>query len=88
VADPDDVLHVLRETAYVGVGLGVLAFQRAQVRRRELERALEPHLAGVNDAAATLRTVAEVAGEAAQGLLRSVLGGPGRPTPPPTPPAP
>lgn len=85
MAELDDVLHVLRETAYVGVGLGILAVQRAQVRRRELERALEPHLAGVTDAAASLRTVAEVAGEAAQGLLRSVLGGPPMPPPPPAP---
>lgn len=29
-----------RDAAYVTVGLGILTFQRAQVRRRELERAL------------------------------------------------
>lgn len=28
---------VLEDAAYVSVGFGVLAFQRAQVRRRELE---------------------------------------------------
>jgi isopropylmalate/homocitrate/citramalate synthase len=32
---------VLREGAYVTVGLGVLAFQRAQVRRRELAKRIE-----------------------------------------------
>jgi hypothetical protein len=30
----------VKDVAYVTVGLGVLGFQRAQVRRRELERAL------------------------------------------------
>lgn len=31
---------VARDTAYVTVGLGLLNFQRLQVRRRELERAV------------------------------------------------
>jgi len=34
------VLSLTREATYVAVGLGVLGFQRAQVRRRELERRL------------------------------------------------
>jgi hypothetical protein len=34
----DDVAKQARDAAYVGVGLGVLAFQRAQVRRKELLR--------------------------------------------------
>lgn len=29
-----------KEATYVSVGLGLLTFQRAQVRRREIERAL------------------------------------------------
>ncbi len=36
----DDVRRAARDTLYVGVGLGVLAFQAVQVRRRELEREL------------------------------------------------
>jgi hypothetical protein len=36
-----DLNHALREGAYVAVGLGVLGFQRAQVRRVELTRQLE-----------------------------------------------
>jgi hypothetical protein len=36
----------MRDTFYVGVGFGVLAVQKAQVRRRELERALDQQLAG------------------------------------------
>jgi hypothetical protein len=35
-----DVRRAARDTLYVGVGLGLLAFQAAQVRRRELERDL------------------------------------------------
>ncbi|MDP9419773.1 MAG: hypothetical protein M3P53_06455 [Actinomycetota bacterium] len=31
---------LLRDAAYIGVGFGVLAFQKAQVRRRELARLL------------------------------------------------
>ena len=43
----DDVPKNLREAAYVLVGFGVIGFQRAQVRRRELARRLtdlEDHL--------------------------------------------
>jgi hypothetical protein len=44
-----DVLTAARDTArdavYVAVGLGVLGFQRAQVRRRELQHHLETLLA-------------------------------------------
>jgi hypothetical protein len=36
----DDVRRAARDSLYVGVGLGLLAFQAAQVRRRELERQL------------------------------------------------
>jgi hypothetical protein len=35
-----DVRRAARDTLYVGVGLGLLAFQAAQVRRRELEQEL------------------------------------------------
>ena len=36
----------MRDTFYVGVGFGVLAVQKAQVHRRELERTLDQQLAG------------------------------------------
>ncbi|MGH9121929.1 MAG: hypothetical protein ACRDYC_08270 [Acidimicrobiales bacterium] len=42
--------HLLTEGAYAAVGLGVLGFQRAQVRRRQLESAMRgraPGLSGV-----------------------------------------
>jgi hypothetical protein len=37
----------VRDGAYVAVGLGVLAFQRAQVQRRELTRRIEQRRAGL-----------------------------------------
>jgi len=38
---PDDLPKRFEDALYVSVGFGVLAVQRAQVRRRELERAIE-----------------------------------------------
>lgn len=42
----DDVTEALRDAAHVGVGFGVLAFQRAQVLRRRLERHLDSRSGG------------------------------------------
>lgn len=39
-----DLRRLAKESVYVGVGLGVLGFQRAQVVRRELEKRLSPLL--------------------------------------------
>ncbi len=38
--DADKVVAAARDAAYVTIGFGVLAFQQAQVRRRELESQL------------------------------------------------
>ena len=37
---PDDLPRRVEDALYVSVGFGVLAWQRAQVKRRELERLL------------------------------------------------
>jgi hypothetical protein len=34
----DDVTNLAKDAAYVSIGLGVIAFQRIQVRRNELEK--------------------------------------------------
>jgi hypothetical protein len=34
----DDVTNAVKDAAYVSVGLGVIAFQRLQVRRNELTK--------------------------------------------------
>lgn len=48
----DDVTKVLKDALYVSVGLGVLAFQRAQVQRQELRKRFErtgvPGLSGAD----------------------------------------
>lgn len=36
----DDVADAVKDAAYVSVGLGIIAFQRLQVRRAELAKAL------------------------------------------------
>lgn len=36
----DEVAQVAKDAAYVSVGLGILAFQRIQVRRHELKKAV------------------------------------------------
>lgn len=41
-----DLTKLAEDAAYVAVGLGVLGFQRAQVRRREMGKRLEKQLAG------------------------------------------
>jgi hypothetical protein len=40
----DDAVRLLRDSFYVTVGFGVLALQKMQVRRRELERAVDEQL--------------------------------------------
>jgi hypothetical protein len=37
----DEITHVVKDAAYVSVGLGILAFQRIQVRRNELKKAVD-----------------------------------------------
>jgi hypothetical protein len=37
----DDLTNAAKDAAYVSVGLSVIAFQRLQVRRHELTKALE-----------------------------------------------
>jgi hypothetical protein len=45
----DEISKTARDAAYVVVGLGVLAFQRAQVRRQELAKRLVDPRAQVED---------------------------------------
>ena len=65
----DDLRLRLREAAYAAVGLGVLGVQRLQVRRRDLNRQLQPQ---VRDAAARLQRLAEVTDERVNPVLDKV----------------
>lgn len=40
---PDRAASLVKDSVYVGIGFAVLGFQRAQVLRRDLERALATH---------------------------------------------
>jgi hypothetical protein len=73
---PDDsaltqVTALATDALYVGVGFAVLWFQRAQVRRRDVESRLHPEVAGI------VRTVEERASVAVRdmaGRLTSLAG--------------
>jgi hypothetical protein len=56
----DDVSNAVKDAAYVSVGLGVIAFQRLQVRRNELEKALSGQ---ADDAKGALGVVGALVGE-------------------------
>lgn len=42
-------VRLARDSFFVTVGFGVLAYQKLQVRRRELEKELDKRLAGPRD---------------------------------------
>lgn len=50
----DAATNLVKDSIYVTVGLGVLTFQRLQVRRREIERLVERTTAGPRQQAARL----------------------------------
>ena len=40
----DEITEAVKDAAYVSVGLGILAFQRIQVRRNDLKKAVEARM--------------------------------------------
>ena len=61
----DRVVAAAKDAGYTAVGAAILAFQRAQVRRRELESWVERHAPQASDAVAR-------AGDAAEQLVTTV----------------
>lgn len=59
----DEITTVVKDAAYVSVGLGVLAFQRMQVGRNELKKLLEGH---TDEAKSLVDTVAARVGKRAK----------------------
>jgi hypothetical protein len=51
----DDLAAVVKDATYVTVGLGVIAFQRLQVRRKELEKEIGERLKDVEERVGALR---------------------------------
>ena len=56
----DDLANVIKDATYVSVGLGVIAFQRLQVRRNELAKAIS---GPAEEARGTLEVIGAVLGE-------------------------
>ena len=56
----DDLANAIKEATYVSVGLGVIAFQRLQVRRNELAKAIS---GPAEEARGTLEVLGAVVGE-------------------------
>lgn len=56
----DDLTTAVRDAAYVSVGLGVIAFQRLQVRRNELTKAIS---GPADEARGTLEMLGALVGE-------------------------
>ena len=56
----DDLANAIKDATYVSVGLGVIAFQRLQVRRNELAKALS---GPAEEARGTLEVLGAVVGE-------------------------
>ncbi|HEY9557490.1 MAG TPA: hypothetical protein VIR58_12195 [Acidimicrobiales bacterium] len=56
----DEVTAAVKDAAYVSVGLGVLAFQRLQVRRNELKKQLSR---STDEARGTLEVVGTLVGD-------------------------
>jgi hypothetical protein len=66
----DDVASAAKDAAYVSVGLGVIAFQRLQVRRNELKKALGSQ---TDEAMGALEAVGTLVGDRLK-LLEERLG--------------
>ena len=56
----EDLANAVKDAAYVSVGLGVIAFQRMQVRRNELAKAIS---GPVDETKGTLEVLGALAGE-------------------------
>lgn len=59
----DDLANAIKEATYVSVGLGVIAFQRLQVRRNELTKAIS---GPAEEARGTLEVLGAAVGERAK----------------------
>ena len=56
----DDIQKAVRDSFYVSVGLGVIAFQKAQVQRQELRKQIEGGIGGAQrNVSDSVKTVEE-----------------------------
>lgn len=65
----NDVQRAARDSFYVSIGLGVIAFQKAQVQRQELKKSFNSNLDGARSTLeASLKTAEERLGDAEERL--------------------
>jgi len=70
----EDVSRVARDALYVGIGLSVIAFQKAQVRRVELTEILKGQVGEANDQLDKLGANAEDVIEGLKARVETVAG--------------
>ena len=66
--------RIATDAAYVAVGLSVLGFQRAQVRRRELQQQVEAQLGETGEQLQKLGHLVDEARNAARGAQDQIVG--------------
>ncbi len=69
----EDLQKTARDTFYVAVGLGVIAFQKAQVQRNELRKQVETNVTGAQQAIGDSVKTVEERLEAVEQRIDSVL---------------
>jgi hypothetical protein len=73
MAEVQDVTKTLKDAAYVAVGLGVIGFQRAQVRRVELAKQFEGQRKEIEAQLADVRSQLAGAAKGIESRVRSVI---------------
>lgn len=74
----DDLTNALKEATYVSVGLGVIAFQRIQVRRNELTKTVSEQAGTARSALEVVSSVIADQAKVVEERLGAVLDRPGR----------
>lgn len=69
----DDIQRTVRDSFYVTVGLGVIAFQKAQVQRQELKKQLEQNVGAAEQAVSDSVKTLEERLEAVEHRIDTVL---------------
>lgn len=69
----DDIQKTLKDSLYVTIGLGVIAFQKAQVQRQELRKQVEENLGGARGVVGEQVKVLQTRLETVENRIESVL---------------
>ncbi len=69
----DDIQKTVRDSLYVSIGLGVIAFQKAQVQRQELRKQFETNIGDARTTALDRARTVEERLEAVEARIDAVL---------------